>query len=416
MGSIHNWIFKKGTQLRRKRKSVVFLHGSYYNFFYLAIELRKRGWEAKTVGVDSPNHPSAKLKHGEDVNLFSSDPKMFRRNIDRMFRSVKRNFAMVHFYGIGRMSFYPENWDRQQLRSSIPWDFLELKKSGLKIGYTHCGCMDMVGQTTFNLWSGGVCNKCVWQKRPDVCGDLINHSWGVKVQTFCDVICSESEPLLDYKSGPKVVREPMTFAISPEVWDPQMSIPAKFKIERFNGETLIYHGVANYAYRSNEERNIKGTPSLVRAIENLKARGHKVRLIFVTDIPSKDVRYLQAQCDIVVDQLNYGRFGATAREGMMLGKPTVGAISEKELVGRPPQCLLEAPIVRADEENIEAKIEELITKQNMIADIGIKSREYAIKWWSPGSCADRFEEVFDRLQKGFAPTETSYVFETNLRP
>ena len=35
-----------------------------------------------------------------------------------------------------------------------------------------------------------------------------------------------------------------------------------------------------------------------------------MRLEFVTDVPSKDVRFIQVQADVIVDQLNTGRYGA----------------------------------------------------------------------------------------------------------
>ena len=50
-------------------------------------------------------------------------------------------------------------------------------------------------------------------------------------------------------------------------------------------------------------------------------------------MPNKDVRFIQVQADIVVDQLNYGRYGAQAREGMMLGRPTVCYINKSEPPG-----------------------------------------------------------------------------------
>ena len=45
-----------------------------------------------------------------------------------------------------------------------------------------------------------------------------------------------------------------------------------------------------------------------------------MELIFLHDVPNSQLRYYQAQADIVVDMLTYGFFGATAREAMMLGQ------------------------------------------------------------------------------------------------
>lgn len=54
-----------------KGRNVVFLHNSYYHFYYLAQALRRRGWDALTVSLEDPNGPHANYYHGEDVNLFS---------------------------------------------------------------------------------------------------------------------------------------------------------------------------------------------------------------------------------------------------------------------------------------------------------------------------------------------------------
>ena len=69
------------------------------------------------------------------------------------------------------------------------------------------------------------------------------------------------------------------------------------------------------------------------AIDRLRGEGVPVRLEFVTDMPSKDVRFIQVQADIIVDQLNYGRYGRNRREGMMLGRPTVCYINKNEPPG-----------------------------------------------------------------------------------
>ena len=61
--------------------------------------------------------------------------------------------------------------------------------------------------------------------------------------------------------------------------------------------------------------------AVMAAIEKLKAEGLPVQLYFATEVPSRSVRFIQVQADIVVDQLNYGRIGANARESMMLGRP-----------------------------------------------------------------------------------------------
>lgn len=387
-------------------RSVVFLHPCYYNFFYLARALRDRGWHALSVTVDAPTNPDLRFAHGEDVSLYDPDPAVFRTRVDEFLAHVRREVRMVHFYGRGRMSFRPEHWDVNERYDRFPEDFADLRRRGIKIGYSHSGCLDMVSQTTFHRWSRGCCDRCVWQDRPDVCSDERNLAWGRKVRRHCDLICSETDPVLDAKSGPKLYREPLTFALDPEVWRPDLEIPPRWVHPRVQGEVVVHHAVGNLSQRSSKERNVKGTPALIAAVESLRRSGFPVRLDLVTDVLSRDMRFLQAQADVIVDQLHYGRYGATAREAMMLGKPTVCLLDPREeITGVESRCLLESPIVSASAETIEAVLRDLIRDPGRRRRLGEEGRAHALRWWSAPVCAERFERVYDRLARGLHPSD-----------
>jgi glycosyltransferase involved in cell wall biosynthesis len=382
-------------------RSVIFLHHAYYNFYHLARALRKRGWDAISVSLDGPDNPHAKFYHGEDVSLFDPQADRLIANVQAFYDTVATRFRMVHFYGRGRMSFFPTFNDFSENYDAIPWDFIALRQRGLKIGYTVCGCLDGVAQSTFHRWSGGACDKCVWQDNKQICSDRRNLAWGHKVQMYCDLIATESDPALDYQGGSKCYREPLTSALDPEVWQPDMSIPQRWRLPREPGELIVYHAVGNMASRARNGRNIKGTPAIVDAIERLRAEGVKVRLEFVSNVPSRDVRFIQAQADIIVDQLNFGRYGATAREGMMLGKPTICRIDPSEVGGaRQLSSLRDCPLVSCSEASIYEVLKDLLQNADKRQRIGESSRTYALKWHSADACAERFERVYDRLMAG----------------
>ena len=108
-------------------RSVLFLHNSYYHFYYLAKALRRRGWDALTVSLEDPNGPNANYYHGEDVNLFSPDPLQFYKNIEEFFAEAIERFRFLHFAGDGVMSFFPENWGKDE-----PWDIIKWRRRGHK--------------------------------------------------------------------------------------------------------------------------------------------------------------------------------------------------------------------------------------------------------------------------------------------
>jgi hypothetical protein len=193
-------------------------------------------------------------------------------------------------------------------------------------------------------------------------------------------------------------------ALDRSTWSENLEVPDDMKISKQPDEVLIYHAVGNYATRRTEERDIKGTGAIMAAVERLKAVGHKVQLFFATNIPSTRVRFLQSQADIVVDQLNYGRYGANARESLMLGKPVICRLDPRQGKPLPPlRPIAEAPIVSADESDVYLKLLELVNDKNLRREIGRRSREFALKWHDSDVCAERYERIINRVRQGLAP-------------
>lgn len=389
-----------------KKRSVVFLHHCYYNFYYLAKALRKRGWDAISVSVESHTNPNYQFYHDEDVNLFHSDPNQFHRNLAAFYEVVKKKYKMIHFYGAGLTSIFPHNYGREM--KVLPWDFLEFKRLGIKLGFSHSGCNDLISQSSFYKWSKGSCDRCLWKNQPAVCSDDINLKWGKVVTFICDLICAETDPQLDFKNGDKVFPDPLTFALDSEVWRPDLVIPEHLVIPKAQGEIVIFHGVGNYDIRTKENKDYKGTQAVMRAIDKLKSEGHNVRLEFVKDMQSKEIRFVQVQSDILIEQLNYGRYGATTREGMMLGKPTIVYLNKEKVNNDVSPCIADTPIISANENTIYDELLKLVVSSEKRKEIGKLSREHALKWWSSDALAEKFEIVYDALMKGKSPRKVAY--------
>ena len=396
-----------GGQSNGRRRGVLFLHNSYYHFLYLSAALRRRGWDAVAVSLEPPDSANARFYHGEDVNLWDRDPGVFTERLRALLDEIPGRFRMVHFAGDGMMSVFPWSQDHGPRREAIPWDFLELKRAGVKIGYTVAGCNDGIGQTAFHRWSQGSCDKCTLQRRPEVCSDMRNFAWGHKREMMCDLIATEMLPVLDYCAGASVFREPLTMALDADVWRPDLDVPAAHRIDRQPDEILVYHGVGNYFdahYLGN--RDYKGTRAIGSAIDRLRQEGHPVRLLFLHDTPSRDVRFIQAQADVAVDQLNFGRYGASARECLMLGKPVIANIRLDEEDGVTPLASLsECPIVLATEDTIYTVLRDLIRDPQRRRELGYASRAYALKWHAADASAARFEAVYDWVVAGNAPAD-----------
>ena len=381
-------------------RSVLFLHNSYYHFLHLAAALRRRGWDAVLVNNFAPDHDAQRLFHGEDANLYSADPAVFRRRLEALYLLTLDRFRHVQFAGMYIMSMFPENYDWMTSLGRVPWDFLGLKQHGVKIGYTNSGCHDGIRQSIFKSHSGA-CSRCVWELRPDVCSDSRAVAWAQKLTSMCDLIAAESDFGLEWRGDPNVFREPLTMCLDPEVWDPDLDVPEQYLLPRAPGELIVLHGLANADVRYLNGRNSKGSGAIIAAVERLRDEGVSVRLEHPVNVHSRDMRYLQAQADVVVDQLNYGRYGAQARESMMLGRPTICRINPREPDGVARlESIGECPLVSATEDNIYDVLKDLLQSPEKRAEIGRQSRAYALKWHSADACAERFERIYDRMMAG----------------
>ena len=393
-----------------RRRSVLLLHHSYYYYSQLAAGLRRRGWDALTASLESPSSPQRQFYHGEDINLFDPDAARMRARIREFLQTIPERFSTVHFYGRGNAGLFRANYEYGECNEKVPWDFLELKRHRVIIGYTPSGCLDGPRQSSIRRVTSGVCSRCIWERHPEICSDGGNLAWGAKVDVMCDWIGLEGDWVTPERMGPKFVTRPIITALSEEKWHPNLEVPDEMRVGHSPGELLVYHAVGNDESRRREGRDIKGTGAVLAAIERLRAEGFPVRLFFATGLPSTEVRFYQVQADIVVDQLNYGRLGANARESMMLGRPLITCLDPSQ-DGRPPlQYIADAPAMHATETTVYDVLKSLLQDPGKRGELGLAARAFALKWHTPDVCALRFERVIDRVRAGL-PAEADEVFQ-----
>tara|TARA_R110000787_G_scaffold52361_17_gene123348 strand:- start:461 stop:2335 length:1875 start_codon:yes stop_codon:yes gene_type:complete len=399
-------LYKARPAARPKRRSAVFLHNNYYHYNCLSDALRKRGWDTATVSIQPADSPQRLLFHGEDVNLYDPDPQVMRDKTTRFFATVPERFGNLHFYGRGCASFFPELSQSLTDSDPLPFDFLELRRHGVLIGTMPSGCLEGAAQSSINVQAQGVCDRCVWQLHPNVCNDRVNLEWNNRLIQLCDWIGLECDHQTPERVGPKFITDPVVTCLDPDRWHPDLEIPEDMRLARHDETVMIYHAVGNYETRRAKGRDIKGTGAVFEAIETLKAEGFPVELIFVHDVPSTKVLYLQVQADIVVDQLNYGRYGANARESLMLGRPTITKLIADQASGMPQQRAVRAsPLVNADEQTLTDVLRELVRDKDKRREIGVESREFALQWHAQDICAERFEKLTDAIAAGTSPSD-----------
>jgi hypothetical protein len=250
----------------------------------------------------------------------------------------------------------------------------------------------------------------VWELDPEVCSDAKNGAWANTLDAVCDWIGIEGDFVADERTGPKFVRGPVATALDPEYWRPDLVVAEDKRVPREDGGILVYHAVGNIKTRRGNGRDIKGSAAVEAAIEKLKAEGIPLKLFFATDLPITEVRYYQAQADIVIDQLNYGRIGANARESFMMGKPVITRLMpEQPFPLLPLRSVLEAPALDASEATIQSVLRKLALDPQLRKKMSQRSREYALRWYAADECARRYEMVIDRVKRGLVP-ETDELY------
>jgi glycosyltransferase involved in cell wall biosynthesis len=207
---------------------------------------------------------------------------------------------------------------------------------------------------------------------------------------------------VDFNDNPRVHENQQFYCLDPEVWRPDLAIPAEFRLPDANGTVRLYHAVGNYDTRTDAvtQVNMKSSHIYVPLINRMKASGLPVELVFMKGKPNLVVRYYQAQSDIVCDMLTFGFFGANVREALMLGKPVVCYLRPEwlESIRRElPGFVEELPVVSATPATVEAVLTDLVQNPKKRAELGRRGREFALKWYSPQNAAGVFDRIYTDL-------------------
>lgn len=142
----------------------------------------------------------------------------------------------------------------------------------------------------------------------------------------------------------------------------------------------------------------KGTKYVLRAVENLKSR-YDFDFKLIQNMERREALKIMSECDVYIDQLILGAHGYAAVEAMAFGKPVVCYINP--LTGK--NYPADLPIVNANPDNIEEKLENLIQDAGFRNEIGRKSRAYVEKYHDEQKIAREllkiYQEVIELSQK-----------------
>jgi hypothetical protein len=137
---------------------------------------------------------------------------------------------------------------------------------------------------------------------------------------------------------------------------------------------------------------IKGTDSVLAAVEQLKAR-HDFEFRLVHNIPHTEALEILRNCDIFLDQFVIGSFGTAALEAMALGKPAVCYLKPSVAANLPP----DAPYVNANQDNLAEVVDSLLVDGIRREELGRRSRAYVEQHHDAQSVARQLAGIYEEL-------------------
>lgn len=387
-----------GSDQQKPVGRVLFAGQCYYNAWYLSRELRKRGWRADVLNWIAPGDLQSLHFHGQDYQFRydrATDPL---RQLKFYLRSL-RNYEIFHFSNAHCMHF-GSLLQRRFARFGDAAEVRLLKRLGKKIVYSNNGCLDGVSQASFSRWGDEpVCNECPWQHEPTICSDEKNLAWGRLRNSLADYQVTVGGNRVDYNDDAAVHEVPEFYCLDPTVWSPDLLVPGNYRLPYSESTLKIYHSVGGFATRTSVDSgvNLKSTHIWLPIVDRLRREGYDLEMVFFTDVPNKTLRYYQSQCDVVVDMLTYGFFGANVREALMLGKPVICYLRPEWLESMKqeiPEYVAELPVVSATPATAYQTLRELLDSPERRRELGRRGREFAVKWHSSEAGARRMEEIY----------------------
>ena len=379
-----------------KKNSIIFINPDYHCSFIYRDKLEELGWKA-SVYVNH-RYPKDLLYSTENIYYFPISEKFF---IGKLIQKIADILFFIYINFKYKFHFYYSNLDGFSLLEKtlglekifgmgFRISLLFSKLCGVKIIYVPSGCNDILTKKEFSkIDQGNICNNC-----GSICNDNFNTNKMAVVKRYSDLnVCDGSYFSNDYKIKPIKYK-----SLRLDMWKPHLKIPKKFLLPKTDNIRIL-HSFYNKD-REIDDKNIKGSPHILDAIERLKNEGYKLEYIYINKTKSKDMRFLQSQADICIDQLIYGWIGSTAIETGSLGKPVIVYLNEdwkKNFFNCFPQYK-SLPYIEANIFNVYEVLKNLLENKDLIKHYGKKSREFSLAHHDINKNGPDFEKMLLSLK------------------
>lgn len=353
---------------------MLFVNPDYHASFLYRDSLRKRGWKAD---VYVPNGYPKKLLYTEkDIVKIPDILKSFKPLVHGYFLlKFFMNYDYFIVYGSdGILRLLPSSFENF-FGESFRMDLFLAKLFRKKLIYLPSGCLDIDLKENISQYDkGNICNNCGWGP---YCDDDKNRKKFSILRRYFDSFIGFSDMDSSQYTQTTIPYKPIDLGL----WSPHLEIPGEFRLPPTKNLRIL-HSFFN-TNREYDGKNIKGSPYIIEAIERLKNEGCPVEYMYITDVPSRYMRYYQAQADIVVEQLIYGWWGSTGVETMALGKPVICYLRRdaKENFFRHFPEYDSLPIIEANTGNIYEVLKKTVEDREFREKKAKESREFAERFF-----------------------------------
>jgi len=121
-------------------------------------------------------------------------------------------------------------------------------------------------------------------------------------------------------------------------------------------------------------RSTKGTDFILAGLDALRAEGVQFEVDLIEGVSNADVVSRLGNADIVIEKVLGDGYGVTTLEAFAAGKVVVTRVTERATAYAPG-----FPGVAADPESLTAKLRELVASPQLRAELGAKSRQFAVE-------------------------------------
>ena len=370
-------------KINKGKRKILFVRPDYHSTFFLVKQLHYLGWNA-SIFIDQ-SYPKkllyskkyiCGLKHFNGNNIFLKAINYISQVLQYYYLIMFYDY-IIYYSKIPLFSRLDKFLSFGYKHFSFELFFIRriLKK---KIIYLPSGCREELFKRDYIKIDSNICSNCGYETK---CNDKINNQLFDRLNKYSN---------LNYGSGflefTRYKNKVFKFkSIDLKLWSKNLVIPNKHQFEKNRSIKILHSHFLNQSQRNENKKNIKGTPHIEKAIDKLINEGYGIEKIILEDIPSNEMRFYQAQADIVVDQLIFGQWGSTAIECMALSKPVIcylNPVFKNNFLTNFPEYD-DLPIVEANTSTIYEVLKELIENSELRKQIGMRSRNFVERHYDP---------------------------------